>query len=635
MANFDRYSNKSDSAPFDGVIFGANSTILEVELNEMQQIQDKKISDALSIFGDCVFDRSGFTYENGTLTINTKIIKDGIIINAIGATIDVADGDSVYLSVEQVEYTKDSEIHYNGNISGDIIENTILDDRCPNETTRRKGHIFTLSTTDESGMIIGKVVNGEFSCVANIPTSHNNDYVFDTLKEAEDAVKAGLIEEGANVYVKEDSDSIYKMTGATADKDGRGGIVPVPKAGQENNILNGDGIWKSPLENEIIATKVEELEESINSSLELVHKYYTKYEGTEENPLDVLTLPPGHWIINTIDHHAINMPDDIPTGVFYVDVYRYDHMYYVIKLMPNQNYKFYYEYKHVYDMNSGWVKYASASELSNPNLLINPNFRINQRGGSEYQTIGGFTVDRWRHIGRETTIITPQETSLHIKDTSGLDTNLIEQVFDDFSVLAGKTVTLSVSFSNKTGDMMQFGVFLENGAVATVRAYEETREGVLSVTGIIPSDITRLSVGCTKYGTSTNFSVDINWFKLELGSVATPFVPPDPATELVKCQRYYETGIQFSNPNAVIWNQHDFIPFKANKRVPATVKVYNVSTLAENEVCFYHPDSGYTVANPAWIAGYHDGFRLSTATPNANIKFYNIDFRWSADAEIR
>ena len=34
--------------------------------------------------------------------------------------------------------------------------------------------------------------------------------------------------------------------------------------------------------------------------------------------------------------------------------------------------------------------------------------------------------------------------------------------------------------------------------------------------------------------------VEIAWVKLELGKVATPFVAPDPATELVKCKRYFE-----------------------------------------------------------------------------------------------
>lgn len=38
------------------------------------------------------------------------------------------------------------------------------------------------------------------------------------------------------------------------------------------------------------------------------------------------------------------------------------------------------------------------------------------------------------------------------------------------------------------------------------------------------------NTNCTHY--------TVKWIKLELGSAATPFVPPDPATELLKCQRY-------------------------------------------------------------------------------------------------
>ena len=56
MGNFDRYSNKPSNAPFTGVTFGFGSTILEVELNEMQQIQNDKIISLLGINGDCVMD---------------------------------------------------------------------------------------------------------------------------------------------------------------------------------------------------------------------------------------------------------------------------------------------------------------------------------------------------------------------------------------------------------------------------------------------------------------------------------------------------------------------------------------------------------------------------------------------------
>ena len=37
-----------------------------------------------------------------------------------------------------------------------------------------------------------------------------------------------------------------------------------------------------------------------------------------------------------------------------------------------------------------------------------------------------------------------------------------------------------------------------------------------------------------------NYQMTIEWVKLEVGQVATQFIPPDPATELMKCQKYYK-----------------------------------------------------------------------------------------------
>ena len=49
--------------------------------------------------------------------------------------------------------------------------------------------------------------------------------------------------------------------------------------------------------------------------------------------------------------------------------------------------------------------------------------------------------------------------------------------------------------------------------------------------------ISAVSVGINK-GTEAGNSLKLAWVKLEVGDGATPFVPPDPATELAKCQRY-------------------------------------------------------------------------------------------------
>ena len=82
--------------------------------------------------------------------------------------------------------------------------------------------------------------------------------------------KAGIGKpDGTTITVDEDGtlhgqSKVDAMTGATADKDGTSGTVPAPTAGQEAHILNGDGTWASPLDNAIIAAKIEEINQSIS-----------------------------------------------------------------------------------------------------------------------------------------------------------------------------------------------------------------------------------------------------------------------------------------------------------------------------------------------------------------------------------
>lgn len=64
-------------------------------------------------------------------------------------------------------------------------------------------------------------------------------------------------------------------------------------------------------------------------------------------------------------------------------------------------------------------------------------------------------------------------------------------------------------------------------------------EGVNKVSVDLPDGeyISAVSIGLNK-GTEAGNSLKLAWVKLESGSLATPFVPPDYAAELAKCQRY-------------------------------------------------------------------------------------------------
>ena len=67
-------------------------------------------------------------------------------------------------------------------------------------------------------------------------------------------------------------------------------------------------------------------------------------------------------------------------------------------------------------------------------------------------------------------------------------------------------------------------------------AQNQSAETVTTVcTGAAQNDYTSLRFSFGGHGTVKPY-----WAKLELGGAATPFCPPDPATELAKCQRYYQ-----------------------------------------------------------------------------------------------
>ena len=69
----------------------------------------------------------------------------------------------------------------------------------------------------------------------------------------------------------------------------------------------------------------------------------------------------------------------------------------------------------------------------------------------------------------------------------------------------------------------------------------------------------------------------ISWAKLERGSTATPFVPPEPTTALARCRRYFRTisrgaAVYCVDANSVVFR----LPFETPMRAdPANVVILN------------------------------------------------------------
>ena len=179
----------------------------------------------------------------------------------------------------------------------------------------------------------------------------------------------------------------------------------------------------------------------------------------------------------------------------------------------------------------------NAVNYSNPNLLINPDFRINQRGQAEYTS--GYTVDRWYSPGKCSAAPISGGVKLTSTVTASSTTHAFWQDFE-FPLPPGK-YTLSLKAADITG-VWAARIRTVTAAGDYVDSYYTPRlqAGINSVTVDLPDSeyISAVSVSLNK-GIEIGDSLTIEWMKLENGS-ATLFVHPDLATELEKCQRFYQ-----------------------------------------------------------------------------------------------
>ena len=176
---------------------------------------------------------------------------------------------------------------------------------------------------------------------------------------------------------------------------------------------------------------------------------------------------------------------------------------------------------------------------TNPNLLDNPWFTVNQRGGASYATLNEYTVDRWKHPYGGT--ITVSSGGLSASGSIGSPTTIRQTFEQPSSDFIGKTLTISALID---GTIYSFTKEIESNA--------ENGDVLVSSDGTWATMDTR----------STNFNVNIAWcgshtiraVKLEIGSTSTLHLDtaPDYTTELLKCQRYFRRLTPVSNNEVIV-----------------------------------------------------------------------------------
>lgn len=177
---------------------------------------------------------------------------------------------------------------------------------------------------------------------------------------------------------------------------------------------------------------------------------------------------------------------------------------------------------------------AALTQITNPNILHNPWFQVNQRGAASITT-NDYFVDRWRTYCANTgstTFTLNSDGTITIDNSLGeAPTYLIQRrTAETISRIAGRVITASVMLSDGTV-RSGTGTYV---ATATTNYYEDDDIKLQSVAQTAGQFLI-LVVAPGK-------TVTIKALKLELGSVSTLAMDtaPEYALELAKCQRYFQ-----------------------------------------------------------------------------------------------
>lgn len=162
------------------------------------------------------------------------------------------------------------------------------------------------------------------------------------------------------------------------------------------------------------------------------------------------------------------------------------------------------------------LAYYLGNKFSNPNLLINPDFKINQRGATSYEK-QGYSVDRWK-IWNVT--VTPSTNGgITVKNDKYTDTGTflqyLENATEGDSTLSCYVTSVSGTVTMVADDNSQ--VILKQG-LNVVHTSKSTKSFTIFL--------------------NKGTSITLKWVKLEQGIVATSFIAPNPAEELEKCLRF-------------------------------------------------------------------------------------------------
>ncbi|NFN94936.1 hypothetical protein FDB28_12745 [Clostridium botulinum] len=290
------------------------------------------------------------------------------------------------------------------------------------------------------------------------------------------------------------------------------------------------------------------------------------------------------------------------------------------------------------------------NQLSNPNLLINGDFQVWQRG-EEFSVVDNvkYTTDRFVFASEQNSNVwvnKNQEGGLkiifknHTNNTSNIRTYFDYQ--DYLKIFKNKVLTFSCEYmseynDNWFDDVRIFGQEIQVNIIKT----KKISLGNKWFRKIVTFEITNLK---------ENVDFHIQWFrgnekdlfgyhvfknfKLELGSVATTFVPRSYGEELALCQRYYQSNYITGWFSGSVTTSGNYVVVKIP--LPTTLRLKPTLINDVRGTMQYYNGGWINLNNVVVSAFTNNVLTLNSDLPSgaSNGGIYLIKFIPSFDAEI-
>ena len=277
---------------------------------------------------------------------------------------------------------------------------------------------------------------------------------------------------------------------------------------------------------------------------------------------------------------------------------------------------------------------------SNPNLLINGDFRVNQRGQKLYERTSGrvYTVDRWNIWSNNCSFNAETKTLTNLA-TSG--NAIFSQFIENTPQLLNKTLTISAKINGQlykaTGTIPNS--FEDKTSDYAIAIYEHKINNVVMFYVRIAWDASRkfmrADVGCS----TTQGSITIDYIKAEVGSVATAFSPRPYAEELTMCERYYQK-IKGLKRAISAWNFYDSynnmrVPMRVTPTIIDIYAVDDTQTVSQNPSTMFDVTTHTEIQVEAYHA-YRSNLGVKTQFGNEGGLTINNEYQYLlvCDAEI-